>query len=243
MNQSYSGDPNETALIQADLDDAEALDTQEFSEKEIIGTLREVENLQTLLPTIYPHPSDGQPMNTLLQHWDLSEDNIFVDDNGKPTAFIDWDRIQPEPLVLLRRTPTFLCPDYEEEVYEEGDVPEDFIASENAMVVNLQAMKNDEDEASYRYNRRQIEKTKLRKVWCEELERLHFPFLEVEKLDPKGFDVSLAKYVIFPTMRCPRATVSAMDFMPNSFFEDSQHDAQPKNQEKMPQTRHDMLIS
>ncbi|KAL9634327.1 MAG: hypothetical protein Q9164_004159 [Protoblastenia rupestris] len=217
MKQFYPGNLNEVVLVQADLDDVDALDIWEFYKKEIIGTLREVENLQTLLPTIYPRPLDGQPMNTLLQHWDLSEDNIFVDDNGKPTAFIDWERIQPEPL---------------EEVYEEGDVPEDLIASENAVAVNLQAMKDDKDEASYLYNKREMEKSKLCKVWREELERLHSPLLEVEELDPKGFDISLAKYVMFPTMRRPRATVRAMDSIPDSFFEGSQDDDQPKSREE-----------
>jgi len=48
-------------------------------------------------------------LETVLSHFDMSSDNIFVDDTGTPVALMDWEDNPMQPPIFLKQHPQFLA--------------------------------------------------------------------------------------------------------------------------------------
>ena len=120
----------------------------------------------------------------MLAHADLSKWNIFVDDDGKPIAAIDWENIELAPLQFLTSPPVFIYPaeDLERE-HKEVKSLENIDPEERA-----EYLKNNEEWYAEHLNEDQC--TMLRQIYRERLKSLgsrlanaveeHFPEFDRE---------------------------------------------------------------
>lgn len=75
-----------------------------------------ISSLQAALPELCAKTQSPHEMVTMLAHGDLSQWNIFVDDDGNPVAVLDWENIKLAPLLFLTHPPVFI--DSAEELHE-----------------------------------------------------------------------------------------------------------------------------
>ncbi|CAG8098214.1 unnamed protein product [Penicillium olsonii] len=151
----------------ADLDDA-------------TRTLKIIQKLQALLPSIFP-PTSNTPEPSIMVHDDLSGQNILVSDTGHLTAALDWECVSALPLWIACNFPAFLHgpprndkPDREQYDVEEGE-PED-----------------GEPCDFYWENLRDYETTLLRDVFIETMKRLQPEWVDVFNKSQRERDLELA---------------------------------------------------
>ncbi|KAJ5930484.1 Aminoglycoside phosphotransferase [Penicillium verhagenii] len=90
-------------LLKYSVDDDDAEGEMERAKK----TLRRVENLELILPRIFPLLSKT-PEPTMIFHDDLNSSNILVSDKGELTAVLDWELVSALPLWKACYFPSFL---------------------------------------------------------------------------------------------------------------------------------------
>ena len=77
--------------------------------RELEDLLEAIQTLQQGLPQLCANaPATSSKLTTCLSHDDQSQRNIFVDDQGTPTALLDWEAVQLKPLMWFTDPPVFL---------------------------------------------------------------------------------------------------------------------------------------
>ncbi|CAD6577688.1 MAG: hypothetical protein ASARMPRED_008370 [Alectoria sarmentosa] len=145
-------------------------------------------SLQAALPELCAKAESPREMVTMLAHGDLSQWNIFVDDNGNPVAVLDWENIKLAPLLFLTRPPVFIdsAEDLHEPEHKDVESLERIDPGERAKYVK-------DNEEWYAEHLNDYQCTMLRQVYHERLKSLgsqlanavadNFPEFERELLD------------------------------------------------------------
>lgn len=122
------------------------------------------QSLQFVLPHLCPAEHLGRN-STVLHHWDISDNNVLIDDAGNPIALVDWEQVYTLPLSLIDPYPSAIF-----DRYDMSEAPE--------------PLKGDEDEDiadTHKQNMEYHENFLLRKAFKERLEELRSPHLEAFK--------------------------------------------------------------
>ncbi|KAJ5918288.1 Aminoglycoside phosphotransferase [Penicillium verhagenii] len=142
-------------------------------------TLRRVENLELILPRIFPLDSKT-PEPTMIFHADLNTSNILVNDEGELTGVLDWELVSAVPLwkacyfpFFLNGTPRDDKPDIE--WYDDG---------------------NPEPGTAYWEHLNDYETTVLRKIFLEEMRKLEPGWVDIfnESQLQRDFDTALQHF-------------------------------------------------
>ncbi|KAH7042090.1 hypothetical protein B0J12DRAFT_674684 [Macrophomina phaseolina] len=121
------------------------------------------QGLHFVLPHLCPLERLG-PDSTVLHHWDISDSNILVDDNGNLVALVDWEQVHTLPFSLINPYPSAIFDHYD------MSQPPASLKGDKA---------NDRDFIStYNTNMEYHENYLLRQTFKERLEELHSPHLE-----------------------------------------------------------------
>ncbi|KAL7919795.1 phosphotransferase enzyme family domain-containing protein [Trichoderma austrokoningii] len=119
--------------------------------------------LINLLPVIFPF-SDSHPERTVLWHDDLSLSNILVSDEGKITAFIDWECVSAMPRWFATQMPIFL-----EGSTRENEPRRQDYADEAPGDIRDGELDNEGKNGLYWIHLMEYEQTQLRKVYYERM--------------------------------------------------------------------------
>lgn len=117
--------------------------------------------LRYTLPHLCPAETLG-PSSTVLHHWDISDQNVLVDDSGNAVALIDWEQVQALPLSLINPYPTA--------IYDKYDCTEP--------PKPLEPDATEHDREMYEVYLNLYQNSLLRKAFRERLEVLRSPHLE-----------------------------------------------------------------
>ena len=125
-------------------------------------TLDIVTRLKPLVDRIFPADQPGEEQSVFLHH-DLSNHNVFVDDEGALTGLLDWEYVSAVPLWKACDFPSFLV-----------EKPREVKPNQAAYDLN------DEDSADdyWRYLK-EYELTNLRRVFLDEMARLEPEWMEI----------------------------------------------------------------
>ncbi|KAF2838288.1 hypothetical protein M501DRAFT_1017307 [Patellaria atrata CBS 101060] len=120
-------------------------------------------HIQSIIPLICPHP----PLNTFLYHYDISENNVFVDDSGAPVALLDWEQLNATHPVKMDTHPVIIATEYKPGNYH---------------VLNYKPWTEIGPKTKSEYDFELIiQDIELQKVFKKRLERLHSPYLQALK--------------------------------------------------------------
>ncbi|KAK7686686.1 hypothetical protein QCA50_010286 [Cerrena zonata] len=160
-------------------DAAETLQTSEDEDdqEEAVESQQLASRLLRLLPSLFP-PHPDIPEQTIICHDDLSFHNLLVDGSGKLTGIVDWECVSALPLWKACQLPAFL------QGSDRTDRP---------------------DPASYSLDKetglpgqlfyehvREWEKSRLREVFLEEMERVRPAWVKEYRAGQKYADFDLA---------------------------------------------------
>ena len=130
-------------------------------------TSQNVQNLCSLLPSIFPTDPGQLPEVSALRHDDLSQHNILVDQDGNLTAVLDWECVSAVPLWKVCQVPAFLAGK------DHHDKPEmDSYATDDDGEVN----------DLFWTHLGQYERTQLRAVFLQEMERIEPEWIEISSM-------------------------------------------------------------
>ncbi|KAI1080210.1 hypothetical protein F5B20DRAFT_541271 [Whalleya microplaca] len=116
----------------------------------------------------------------MILHHDLSDRNILVDDNGVLTAVVDWECVGALPLWFACDYPHFICSKEEETM----PIKDEWIhQNENGEY---------EDNELYWERLAEYEKTQLRHLFLDEMQRLQPRWVEIYKSSQRLRDIELA---------------------------------------------------
>lgn len=171
-----------------DKPDEELLEDRK-EELELLAT--GISSLQAALPELCAKTQSPHEMVTMLAHGDLSQWNIFVDNDGNPVAVLDWENIKLAPLLFLTRPPVFI------------DSAEDLHEPEHKDVQSLESIEPEErakyvkdNEEWYAEHMNDYQCTMLRQVYRERLKSLGSRLAGAEADNFPEFDCQLFDHVV-----------------------------------------------
>ena len=169
--------------------DEELLKDRE-EELELLAT--KISGLEAALPELCAKAENPDEMVTMLAHGDLSQWNVFVDEEDKPVAVLDWENIKLAPLLFLTGPPGFI------------DSVEDFYEPEHIEVENLETINPEErakyikdNEDWYAEHLNDYQCTMLRQIYVERLKSLGSRLARAAAEDLPDFDRELADHIIY----------------------------------------------
>ncbi|KAI9832945.1 MAG: hypothetical protein M1826_000724 [Phylliscum demangeonii] len=165
------------------LDQLRVLDSADSDDEELTKAsvwLSVSQKLRKLLPRVFPPDSD-QPEATFLSH-DLGMENILVDEDGKLTAVLDWERVSMLPAWRACKLPGLLRD------WERHERPEraEYL-QEDGIVDEL-----------YWEHLLEFESTQLRKTFLDEMRRLCPEWVQVMERSEMQRDFDTAVSVLNP---------------------------------------------
>ncbi|KAL1630327.1 hypothetical protein SLS56_004999 [Neofusicoccum ribis] len=119
------------------------------------------QGLQFVIANLCPSERLG-PNSTVLHHWDISDNNILINDAGEPVALVDWEQVQTLPFSLIDPYPRAIF-----DAYDVGKPPAPLNGGEEEDVVDM-----------HKTNTEFHENFLLRAAFKKRLEELHSPHLE-----------------------------------------------------------------
>jgi len=186
----------ESLLAQADIDDARDESRWGVSRTHLSFLPGDLFVYRDLIAKLCPLQTVNEPLVTRLAHPDISMSNIFVTDGGSLGSLIDWERARVEPDILNPGVPEFLIGD---DAFEAPPETQSRYGSGNSNVITEEDLRDlRSDEMSYRYAMDLIEKTKLREVYKQELQRLRSPLSEIFIRDHRSLEQQLMERVLWP---------------------------------------------
>lgn len=81
-------------------DDEIASQAPYYDTEDLDEILESCSTLYANIPLATPQESFG-PKGTFLYHYDVSEENVLIDDTGVPVALLAWEQITIEPFSLV----------------------------------------------------------------------------------------------------------------------------------------------
>ena len=153
-----------------------------------------ISSLQAALPELCAKAESPHQMFTMLAHGDLSQWNIFVDDEGNPVAVLDWENIELKPLLFLTRPPVFIdsAEDLDEPERSEIEIPKSMDPEQRAE--ENKRIKDDEDWYAEHLNDYQC--TMLRQIYLEKLTSLGSRLANAVAENFPEFDRELRDHVV-----------------------------------------------
>ena len=189
----------------------------------------EIQKYKTMLPQLFALLPATEPLVTFLMHPDLRYANIFVDNANALVAIIDWERARLEPSAHVNFIPKFLDNDGESD---------SFYVPSRAAVSGLKSLYlYDHDdialirgmfESSYLSKMCNIQRTRLRTVYRDEMIRLKSPLCD---RDPEDLELELMCRVYWPDMPGhTSATYWMSKYVDVSVFDDSDGDTEQEDE-------------
>ena len=230
----------EEILAQADEEDRRNERDYGVTEVDLLWIPEELRIYRDLLPKLCPFPPIPEPMVTMLTHPDLSTPNIFVDHSGAPVALIDWERARIEPSALFNALPQFLTDDSANDA-DSFYVPSGFTGSSERKRAKIYVYGDDDlarirgqSEKTYTQVMGRIQKTHLRALYREELERLQSPICKALNRDPESLEQQLISRVYWPNNAPPSSATSwAEEHLGESILADLHGDHASHDREKL----------
>lgn len=180
-----------------------------------------------LLSKLCPLPPKSEPMITILTHPDLSTPNIFVDESGAPVALIDWERARIEPIAIFNAVPQFLTDDSVSDPDHfyvplgstgggEKKRPQVYLYGDDDL-----ARIRGQSEKTYTQVMGRIQKTHLRVLYREELERLQSPICKALNRDNESLEQQMISRVYWPNNAPPDSAIDwAVEHLGDSILAD-----------------------
>ena len=153
-------------------DDCEDLEVDPHALLTVTSTSSRIQRLIKLLPKIFPKNGTEE---CVLFHHDLSDNNIFVDQDHEISGIIDWEGVQTVPIWLGCQMPKFL---HSREANERPPFRTEF--------------EDEEDENHYWRLVEEHEKTQLRAFFREEMQRVCPKWMQSHQAGSLKADFSLA---------------------------------------------------
>ena len=194
-------DSEEAILARADAEDHENEEECRLPEHMLSQLPEELRSYRTMLPKFCASLSASEPLTTTLMHPDLLETNIFVSNDGVPVALIDWERARLEPIALINVIPKFLDEDSESNAFYAPPGATVTKEEKSAHVYDydtLAIVRGRYGESTYEKIMGNIQRTRLRAVYWEELKRLQSPLCKAFNRDPQSFEQQLMRRVYWP---------------------------------------------
>lgn len=142
-------------------EDEDEIEDAEFA-KDLAGRMLEA------LSTVFPPDDTAEPEPSILFHDDLSMQNVLVDDTGELTAIIDWECVSAVPLWRACQLPQLLeGPSREEEPQKVDYGPESDTEEQDP-----EEGDNEGITTLYWRHLQEYEKTQLRKLFVDEMDKL-----------------------------------------------------------------------
>ena len=189
----------------------------------------EIQKYRTMLPQLFALLPASEPLITFLIHPDLRDANIFVDSSDNLVAIIDWERARLEPSAYVSFIPKFL---------DDGGEPDSFYVPSRAAVPELESscLYDYDDiarfrgmfESSYELKMCNIQMTRLRTVYRDEMIRLKSPLCD---RDTEDFELELMSRVYWPdNPGHTSATYWMSKYVDVSVFDESDDDTEQEDE-------------
>lgn len=217
----------EEILAQADEEDRRNERDYGVTEVDLSWIPEELRIYRKLLPKLCPFPPISEPMITILTHPDLSTPNIFVNESGVPVALIDWERARIESTATLNAVPQFLTDESANDP-DEFYVPPGSTGGSEKKRLEVYFYRDDDlarirgqSERTYTQVMNRIQKTHLRVLYREELERLQSTICKALNRDTESLEQQIISRVYWPNNAPPdSATDWAAEHLGDSILAD-----------------------
>ena len=217
----------EEILAQADEEDRRNERHYGVTDVDLSWLPEELPIYRKLLPKLCPFPPISEPMITMLTHPDLSTPNIFVNASGAPVALIDWERARIEPIAIFNAVPQFLSNDSVHDV-EHFYVPPGSTSGSRQKRPRVYcygyedlARLRGQSESTYTQVMSKIQKTHLRVMYREELERLQSPICKALNRDTESLEQQIISRVYWPNDAPPDSAIDwAVEHLGDSILAD-----------------------